>query len=837
MAQTEAADSLQTGYGARKLSELTEAAEQLLPDRLNKGLISSPEQLLTGRIPGLRVVSNGGAPGAGATMVLRAGGSLTASTSPLVVLDGVPLSMHTASGHAGVLAFLNPADIASITLLKDDPLAAMYGGRAANGVLYITTKIGGTGEKVRLNYNTTAGISILRKKAPVLDAGRFRELVGELYPDQAHLLGEHNTDWQDVIFGKAFSHDQHLRMSGAILQAVPYSVSLGHLKENGILKESSNRRNSLAVSLNPSFWKHHLNLNLHFSNVNQKLLVADEKAITSAWAFDPTQPVHADNKYGGYFTYEKYATYAPNPLSMLEQRQDTDETRHLLGQAHLQYRLHFLPSLSINFRHAFQRQDNEFITFRPADMAAVPHNNGWVQRYTREQNWKQNELFLNLDHEVKSISSKLTITLGTLGKETELSRDDFSPFDVDGSIIMEHARESHYWEKIVSAGMFGNAAVSVKDKYSLSAAASRQEVSGFPAASPLLSGGVGGFWNISKEAFLKGNPWLSELRAYANYSRHANPDAIGSKTLRGERSTAETTSKWNAGLHGEVLQGKLQVNLNYYSSLTEDLLLYPLVSIATSRFRVPLNMGKYKASGVEASLGYVLKDAGSWRWEIGAHLTTIANEVVALVDGFSYVQYPDDMFALGLQKGSAAHAFYLFEQLYDEKGLPLPGKHKPNEYGHVVPRLSRSADPSALVGFSTDIRYKRIEASLLLNGALGHHVYNYANGITNYAAPNFDNGYLKNATESFVENEYRVLHSRTDHYLEKGAFLRLQYLNFSYDLGSAYHGQAHWKAMATVQNAFVLTKYSGQDPEVAGGIDYGQYPQPTTFSLGLGLQL
>ncbi|PTX20161.1 iron complex outermembrane receptor protein [Pontibacter mucosus] len=712
----------------------------------------------------------------------------------------------------------------------------MYGGRASNGVLYITTKKGAKNEKIRLHYSATAAISTLRRKAPVLDANSFRDIVKDLYPDQDHLLGASNTDWQDVIYRKAFSHDQHLQMSGALLKAVPFSMSVGHLKENGILKGSNQRRNSFSASLNPSLLKDHLSLNLYFAQVNQKLRVADKEAITGAWAFDPTQPVHQDNKYGGYFIYPKYGV--ENPLSMLEQRHDSDETRHLLGQAHLQYKFHFFPSLSINARHAFQKQDNEFVTFRPADMYAVAHYKGWVQRNTWEHNWHLTELFLNLEHEIKLLQSRLQVTFGSRGRETVQRGHDYAPHTEEGKIIMDQARERHYQSESASAGMFGSASFTYKDKYTLHAAGSRHDFSALNMhTKPLLSGGLGASWDIASETFLKGNPWLSELRVYTNYGRHANPDAMGRKHFRDRQITAETTTKWNAGMHGAFWDGKLQGNINFYTSITDDMVLNALVPFASSQFRLPLNLGKYKATGVEVDLNYVLRESSSFYWQVGTHLTTTNSEVLELADGYRYFQYPDERFALGLEKGSQVRAFYLLEQLYDEEGLPIPGKYKPNEYGHVLPRLSRSSDPAYLVGFSTDVKYKKLGASLLLNGAVGQHIYNHAGDRASRVSPNFDKGYLVNGTRTFVETEYRSPLYQSDFYLEKGSFLRLQYLNFSYDFSSGSSEKVGLRGMATVQNAFVLTKYSGQDPEVKDGIDYGQYPQPTTFSLGISMQL
>ncbi len=812
---------------------------QLKPENLNKGLISTTEQLLAGQVAGLRVIPNAGAPGAGAQMILRSGTSIFGSIAPLVVLDGVPLEPTSASDHNSSFSFLNPNDIATITLLKDAASMAIYGGRAANGVLLITTKQANKTSNLKLDYTTTAGISVLRKKADVLSSGEFREMVQRDFPEQEHLLGKYDTDWQDVIFRNAFSHDQNLSLSGALFKAVPFRVSYGYLNQNGILKTSQAKRNSLALSLNPSFLQDHLRLNVYLRKADEYTRIADKYAITQAWAFDPTQPVYQDNRYGGYFTYlrpngEPNDNATTNPLSLLEQGLHEDETSNLLGQVHLQYKLHFLPSLSVNIRYAFQDQQNDFTLQRPAEMASVAWLKGWLQTRDRSINWKKKEAFLSLDQPLGMLQSKLQVVLGASVKDHEQEQYNLSSSG-RGSFS-----EFYYMISNNYTSVFGQAAFSVKGKYLLEAALTREQSSLLPATDRTFVMGSGGVsWNLLKESFLAGKSNLSQLKLYANYSSYGKPDnsSLVMTSMFNSELKVERTNKWNAGLTWGIRGNRLSGDLNYYRTSTKDMLIIitlPPINGFPNSNTLKANNGGFLTSGLETNLRYQLISRPDLNWSIGTNLNYLKSEVSDFRKGSQLYHYGDE---LVLSPGKPINSFYLYEQLYDSHGKPIEKGYKKDVRGYDEKQVMRTVDPSLVFGLNSEINYRKLSADFLLRGSLGNNVFNYAEAYRNALYMASNGGYMENISGKYTESGFNIPQLHSNYFLEKASFARLEYLQLGYNVGNIWRDRAALKLNATVQNAFVITKYKGQDPEVTGGIDRGQYPQPRTFSVGLNLSI
>ncbi|MFL5808756.1 MAG: TonB-dependent receptor plug domain-containing protein, partial [Flavisolibacter sp.] len=343
-------------YGARRKGDLTGAVTSISSKDFQKGVINSSEQLLLGKVAGLQVTSGGGSAGGGSKIRIRSGASLNASNDPLIVIDGVPVEGNSIAGSGSLLNTINPNDIESISVLKDASATALYGSRASNGVLIITTKKGARGA-IKYNFNTQPSISQVAKTVNVLSGDEIRSIINA---DAAatgnntykNLLGTANTDWQDQIFQSALGWDNNISASGSIGKSVPFRASLGYYYQEGILKTNKFDRMSAAINLSPKLLKDYLSLNVNLRAAKTSNVWANEGAVGSAIAFDPTQPVMANNKFGGYYEWLQ-ANGAPidlstrNPLALLELRDNTSDVNRFIGNVQVDYKMHFLPDLHL----------------------------------------------------------------------------------------------------------------------------------------------------------------------------------------------------------------------------------------------------------------------------------------------------------------------------------------------------------------------------------------------------------------------------------------------------------------------------------------------------------
>ncbi|PVY38716.1 SusC/RagA family TonB-linked outer membrane protein [Pontibacter virosus] len=844
-----AADTVQFTYKPYELS----AAD------FNKGLVTSVEPAIIGRFDGLRVVSGGGAPGTGAEMVLRSGTSLFGNNSPLVIIDGVLLDFFSHSLHASNLSWLNPNDIAAVSLLKDASATALYGGAAANGVLVITTKSGNAGDKIRLQYNATGAVSSLRKRADIFSADEFRILIRERYPNQQHLLGEHNTDWQDEIYRTGFGLANNLNVSGA-MGPVPYRVSVGQLKQDGILKTSGYKRNTLAVNLQPSLFQKHLTFNLSMHNTRQELQLADERAIPAVMAFDPTQPVHADNKYGGYFAHTRpdgsLLSSQINPVSLLEQMENSDEIKTLSGQAHVQYRLHFLPAFTANYRYAYFKSDSDYSSSWPLDMASRPSSHIDLIKHALESETKHSEVFITLDQLLPAWSSKLNLKVGAL----KTYQENLSQYEESqrSSILYTRAQNRQLISENLS--YYGSFGYTLFDRYTLSASFrnlsdSRYKEDVFRHQSKAVSIG----WDIVKERFLANSEFIALLNLRANlgsFSRLDEPGrfrSIGWSPVQGSPTPGgsnwyvfpgpsneiklEKTLQKSLGVEFALFQNKILGSINYFQNKSSDLLIPFRLPYGSGNGLRHLSVGDLTASGLETALHYTIYQKGIAFLKLGAHATFIRNEVGSIGDATKKYTYSDSDYGLALVEGKPAQVFDLYQHLYDGDGKPIQGGYDKSEYGYALKYAMGTNQPKVYYGISSNGGYRKWEMSLLVRGSARQQVYNQADAKRSWLYANDKYPSLSNATRSYLENGFISSHLESSHFLEDASFLRLEYVQFGYNVGKLLGNKVNLKVNATVQNAFILTKYSGQDPEVSNGIDRGQYPQPRTFSLGLNLSI
>ena len=356
------------GYGTTTVKDATGSVSSVSEKDFNKGNIVTPENLLSGRVAGLSI-NTGGAPGSGSTIRIRGGASLGASNDPLIVINGLPVDNNTIGGSRSVLSTINPNDIKSFSVLKDASATAIYGSRASNGVIIITTKQGGS--QFRVNFDTQFGINTLPRKVDVFTADEFRELVSEERPDLLSLLGDGNTDWQEEIYRTSLNSSQNLSVSGSIFKNTPARLSLGRTIQEGLRLTSKFERNNVSLTLNPKLFDNHLKISLSANGTYEKNRFAPGEE-GNAITFDPTQPVYdVDSPFGGFFQYtninddnvlniEDLTPDAPfNPVANILQRNDQSEVKRFFGNIKFDYQFHFFPDLSavVNLGYDEQRSD------------------------------------------------------------------------------------------------------------------------------------------------------------------------------------------------------------------------------------------------------------------------------------------------------------------------------------------------------------------------------------------------------------------------------------------------------------------------------------------------
>jgi len=410
------------GYGSVKKSDATGSVTAIDKKSFNQGQISSPQQLIIGKIPGVQVTTLGGAPGGDAVIRIRGGSSLNASNDPLVVIDGVPVDNTSTAGARGSLSMINPDDIETYTVLKDASATAIYGSRASNGVIIITTKKGVAGsKKIGVEYTGNVSVATVPKTISVLGADEYRTLVKQRYAGNNAVLGlldsVNSTNWQKEIFRSAISTDQNLAVTGAV-STMPYRLSVGYTYQNGILLTDNMQRTSVGLNLNPSFFKNYLKVNVNAKYLNERNHFADNGAIGSAIAFDPTKPVNANNDFGGYWGWLQPGDTVPvtqatsNPVALLKLREDKSKVNRFLGNLQLDYKLNFFPDMRAVLNLGIDYSKSNGTVYVPTNATWVYSNKGTDNTYDQTKNNKVLDFYLNYVKEVKSIKSKFDVMAG-----------------------------------------------------------------------------------------------------------------------------------------------------------------------------------------------------------------------------------------------------------------------------------------------------------------------------------------------------------------------------------------------------------------------------------------
>ncbi len=867
------------GYGMQKKSDLTGSITAVSSRDFVQGNIVNPEQLVAGKIAGVQIASDGGQPGSSGRIRIRGGSSLNASNDPLIVIDGVPLDNSELSGASNPLSFVNPNDIETFTVLKDASATAIYGSRASNGVILITTKKGRAGDGLRVDFSTLFSSSQRTGAVDVLTADEFRDVVSSTgTAAQRALPGTANTNWQDEIYRNAFSTDNNLSVTGA-LKGMPFRVSVGYLNQNGVLKTSGMGRTSGAIGISPKLLKEHLKVDINVKGTLIKNRFADQGAIGAAAFFDPTQPVYSDSPaYGGYFewlTDGKPNTLATrNPLAMLELRDDRSTVQRSIGNIQLDYTVHGLPDLRANLNLGYDVSSSSGERSVPAEAAVVFYRDGQHFTYEQDRNNKTLEFYLNYVKELGAIDSKFDIMAG-------YSWQDFmrSGFDKDEPVARDTVLSNiPYKTQNTLVSFYGRLNYGLKDRYLLTATLRRDGSSRFsPENRWGLFPSVALAWKLKEELFLKSAKGITDLKLRLGYGVTGQQDVLNDYpylarytlsqntamyqfgdqfvyTFRPEAYDAnirwEQTQTWNAGLDYAFWDGRISGAIDFYQRQTKDLLsTIPVPAGSNLTNQLLTNVGKIENKGVEWTVNVSPFRKERWNLDIGFNLTYNENKITNLT------KVPDLTFE-GIQVGGISggvgnnaqihsvgyptHTFYMYKQVYQQNGQPVEGVYADrNNSGSVTGEdmyRYQSPAPRLFFGFSPQFTYDRLSAGLVVRGNIGNYVYNNVSSAAGaYNNINNPNNYLSNVHRSVLTTQFVNSQYTSDFYVENASFLRMDNINVGYDFGSVLHEKARLRLSANIQNVFVITKYSGLDPEIPNGIDNNFYPRPRIYAIGLNL--
>lgn len=866
------------GYGTQRRDELTGSMTTVTSKDFQSGVITTPEQLISGKAAGVQITPNGGRPGSGSVIRIRAGASLNASNDPLIVIDGVPFSPSEISGSANPLAMINPNDIESFNVLKDANATAIYGSRASNGVVIITTKKGASG-RPKISFSTQNSLATIDKMYEVMSADQLREYVtANGNASQVARLGNSNTNWQEEIFRQAFATDNNLSVSGAI-KDLPYRVSVGYLHQQGILKRDQMDRTSAAITVNPKFFDNHLKVDLNLKGSLQNSFFADEGAIFNAVIFDPTQPVHAENNFGNYFEFMQGDNPHPlavrNPVGLINLRDDEAKVRRSFGNIQLDYTLPFLPELRANLNLGYDISRGQGDVFVPAYAAVNYATQGYQSRFLSDYNNKIAEFFFNYNKNFTD-NHNLDVTAGYGYYDYKTTNNNYPTLRADGTVLTVPPFEYDIPQnRLIS--YYGRAIYTLNHKYILSGTLRTDGSSRFsPDNRWGLFPSAGFTWRMNRESFLESAESLSKLNlrlsygvtgqqeGIANYSYMANyylsvnesQYQFGDQFYNTYSPIAydgdirwESTATYNAGLDFGFLQGKIDGTLDVYYKETQDLLSVIPISLGTNFSNYLLtNVGNMENKGFELNVNATPIERDNFLWNLNFNFTYNDNKVTNLTavdDPGYFVQEGTISGGTGQQVqahvvGYTPFTYRLYKQVYHEDGRPLEGVYADlngdGEINELDMQLFGSPLPKYIFGFSTGFEYKNWSFNTVLRANLGQYVYDnitsdlaIRNNVINPA------GYINNAPLDVFHSNFTTNRAMSDYYLHNGSFLRMDNVSLGYNFGNLMGHGSNFRVSANVQNVFTITNYHGVDPEIQSGIDGRVYPRPRTFVLGLSL--
>ncbi len=875
-------DVVVVGYGVQRKSDLTGSITSIDSKNFNSGLVSSPEQLISGKVSGVQIMSNSGSPTSGSTIRIRGGASLNASNDPLIVLDGVPLENGGISGNSGnFLSLINPSDIENMTILKDAASTAIYGSRASNGVILITTKKGTATKGIKVDFSTTNSIQTKTETPDMLSRSQFIDVINSRgSAEQRNLLGTANTNWEDKIYQPAFGTDNNLSISTRLNASTPLRFSLGYYNQDGILKTDNAERYTANLSVAPSLLSDHLKLNLNAKASHNNNTFANTNAIWAATTFNPTVPVYSGNSaFGGYNEAIDNAGLpvnggVRNPLGLLKQYDSTSEIDRLVGNIDMDYKIHFLPDLRFHTTLGYDYAEGKGDVYIPAEAASYSTTFGRDYSYGPQKN--TNRLltsYFNYTKYFDAIRSNVEAIVGYDYQYWKSISPAYSEYNTLGEVQTSSAPSD---QRHVMISYYARLNYSFNSKYLLSASMRKDGTSRFNDDNRWGNfPSVALAWRINEENFLKDSGILSNLKLKVSYGITGQQEGIGNynylpvytlsqegaqvqfgnqwyNTYRPEAYVSdlkwETTKSWNTGIEFGFLNERITGSVDYYNRKTEDLLAVVPSAAGTNFDKTILtNVGNVDSHGVEVVLAATPIKTKDLTWDMSLNVSYQSSKVknLSLVKGGSTTNTLvgptiDSYYYQVLSEGYEPYMFYLLHQLYDpETGRPIEGAYADlNGDGEINSSdLYRyhSPAPDYIMGFSTSVNYKKWTFSTNLRANIGNYVFNgTAMNAGAWSTVSYNSYQLNNLSSSYLKTGFNNRQYQSDYYVENASFLKMDNLMVGYNFGKLWD-MFNLNANAMVQNVFTITKYSGSDPEVPNGMDLSFYPRPRIFSISLGL--
>lgn len=882
------------GYGTVKKEDLTGSVSTVRADQLNKGAITSPAEMLKGKSAGVVITDGDGAPGSGATIRIRGGSSLSAVNDPLIVIDGLPITNTGISGVADQLSSINPSDIESFTVLKDASATAIYGSRASNGVIIITTKKGSKYDTAvpHVSADFTASVSQNTRYLDVMTGDEMRAAMMEYRgitdpattTDPAWLaLGNANTDWQREIYQLGQSYEGNLSLQGNFKFGnagyMPYRVSGGYINEKGTLKTSGMERGTVSLNLTPTFFDEHLTVSLNGKGMFQKNRFANTAAISAAVEYDPTKPVYdEDGNYTMWMGQDGYNTQSTvNPLAALYDKDDRSNASRFIGNAQVDYKVHGLEDLRLNLNLGMDYSHSDGTVIIPYGSEISAHDqtqNGRGLYNPYDQTKKDMTLEAYADYSKEINKHRFGVMAGYSWQhfytaDNSISMTQPDPETGEQEIMSESYNATEYF--LVS--FFGRFNYEYDNRYMLTATVRWDGTSRFVNNKwgffPSLALG----WNIKGESFLEDSKAVSDLKLRLSWGQTGQQDlnagdypslptylynSNGSYYMfNGEVMVPitpggynpylkwETTTTYNAGLDYGFLNGRIFGSVDFYYRETKDLLnRIPVPAGANLTNYLTANIGSLVNKGVEFEINGIALQSRDWNWIIGANFAYNQNRITKLTtnEDPSYTGVETGGISGGVGNnvqrhmvGYPANTFYLYEQIYDESGMPIPGAYVDQNNDGVIDSYDRvfkgQAAPKWTIGFNTSLSWKNLTLSVAGHGNLGQMVYNNNASRLSLLSDLWTNNFVRNCMGNAMSLGFSNAAYLSDYWLEDGSFFKIDRITLSY-LFDLKEGGA-LSIFGTVQNVATFTKYSGIDPEVFSGIDNNLYPRPRTYIIGL----
>ncbi|NEW83468.1 MAG: TonB-dependent receptor [Mariniphaga sp.] len=887
------------GYGTVKKSDATGAVSTVSAKDFNKGGITSAQDLIVGKSAGTVITSSNGAPGSGSTIRIRGGSSMSASNDPLIIIDGFPVSNSGISGLANPLSTINPNDIETFTVLKDASATAIYGSRASNGVILITTKKGVIGKPMQINYNGTMSVNTVTKYMDVLSGDEMRSLALDLASKNAvgltmgslNRLGRENTDWQKEIYRTAIAHDQNISISGG-LKSMPYRASFGYTDQDGILKTTNMERSTLSVGVDPMFFDNHLkvSINLKGSYTNQNF--GDAGAVGSAVAYDPTQPVYNGNtKFGGYNTWVNLSDVLPdgsmnpngspnpigvtNPVALLKQTDNKSTVQRSIGNVQFDYKFHFLPELRANMNIGYDyfttkghnnATNNAAFTFR--------NGIGRINDYTQDGKTQLFDFYLNYVKDIASIKSKIDVTGGYSWQYFHKEGTTFNR-NGDGTQVAENSK---FINENYLVSFFGRLNYTLMDRYLFTATIRDDGSSRFSSGTRWGLFPAAAFaWKIKDESFLKNVGAVSDLKLRLGWGVTGQQDITASDfpylpVYRGSTATAqyqfgntfyntlrpnpydanikwEETTTYNVGLDFGFMNNRITGSIDAYQRKTKDLINFiPIAAGSNFSNFLLTNVGDLENKGIEFSLNGLVVSNKDLSWNVGFNAAYNENKITKLTktDDPNYAGVDVGTIGGGVgntiqnqRVGFPVNSFFVFQQVYGSNGMPIEGLY-----------VDRTGNGGTVTSNNLNkYHYKKPapDVTLGINSRVAYKQFDFSfagrASLGNYAYNNV-------ASERGL---YNSLYNQSGFFnnlpklVNNAKFTNTQYFSDFYlenasffkmdnmSVGYNFDQYVKTRLSFTVQNAFTITNYKGLDPEVDGGIDNNFYPRPRVFVLGVNL--